>query len=292
MPGIKETKMSILFGLILLTTISVSCQKDTEHSLVKVNSLPNELHEISGLTLLSNNRLYAINDSGNDNTLFCLNQKGEVLQKIKIHGTKNIDWEDLAYDQEDNIYIGDFGNNANNRRDLVIYKVSEVLSGHNIVSKIEFSFEDQKKFPPKKKKFNFDVEAFIYFNGNFYLFTKNRGSISKETTKLYKVPAIPGKHIAQFIGSYKTCKDHSDCLITAAAINRSRNKIALLTHNKVFLLTNFKGDDLFEGTIQKIKLHHYSQKEGICFKNDSILFITDEKMGHQKAGLYEYTLTE
>lgn len=292
MHGIIEAKIVKLSYLILLMTATVSCQKGKNTDLIKISTLPKILHEISGITMLSDSNLYAINDSGNNNTLFCLNQKGKIVREIKIPKAKNIDWEDLAYDKEDNIYIGDFGNNANDRKDLVIYKVSGVLSNTMVTSKIEFIFEDQKKFPPKKKRLNFDVEAFVHLKGNLYLFTKNRGKKSKRVTKLYRVSTTPGKHIAKLIGTYETCKNYSNCLITGAAINQSEDKIALLTHNKVFLLSNFKGDNLFDGSIQKIALKHNSQKEGICFKNDSILFMTDEKTHHHKATLYKYILKE
>ncbi|MEW7290797.1 SdiA-regulated domain-containing protein [Aquimarina sp. 2304DJ70-9] len=289
MPGINEIKISKLTFFILLITITVSCQKNESTNFIKIHALPNAVHEISGIAKLPNNgTLYAINDSGNDNTLFAINEEGKIASKIKIKGAKNTDWEDLAYDQENNIYIGDFGNNHNQRKDLRVFKVSGILSNDISVSTIKFTFEDQKKFPPKKKNLNFDVEAFIYLNGSLYLFTKNRSSKFTGTTKLYKLPAVSGEHVAQLIGSYDTCDDPNDCFITGATINRSRNKIVLLTYNKLFVLSDFTPNNLFDGTIKKIKLNHYSQKEGICFKNDSILYITDEKMKHKKAGLYEY----
>lgn len=290
MHGIKEIRILKLSYFILLTTVTVSCQKGKMSDLVKVNTLPNSLHEISGVTTLSDDKLYAINDSGNDNTLFRLDHNGKVSDKIKIPEAINVDWEDLAYDRKENIYIGDFGNNNNDRKDLVIYKISGILSDTIITSKIEFVFEDQKNFPAKKKKFNFDVEAFIHLDGNLYLFTKNRIKKSKGITKLYKIPDSPGKYIAKLIGEYELCKNLSNCIITGATINRAQDKIVLLSHNKVFVLNNFKESALFDGDIQKIKLNHNSQKEGICFKNDSTLFITDEKMNHRKASLYEYTL--
>ncbi len=292
MPGIREINISKLSFFILLMTTSVSCQKDETSDLFKISKLPHAVHEISGITMLSDNNLYAINDSGNAPTLFCINQKGEILSEIKIPDAKNKDWEDLAYDHEDTIYIGDFGNNGNDRKDLKVYKVSGVLSGKISVSKIKFTFEDQKKFPPKKKHLNFDIEAFIHLNGDLYLFTKNRGKESVKTTKVYKLPAIPGKYTAKLIGKFETCKDPSDCLITGAAINKSQNKIALLTHNKIFLLRNFRKDNLLSAEITKIKLNHTSQKESICFKNDSTLFIADEKSRHKKATLYEFKLPQ
>ncbi|WP_109298738.1 SdiA-regulated domain-containing protein [Aquimarina sp. AU474] len=290
MLGIKEIKVTVLLYLMTLATFTVSCQKSEKTKLKRINTLSNHIGEISGITSLSKNQLFAINDSGNENILFQLNQEGEIIAEIKIPGTKNIDWEDLAYDHENNIYIGDFGNNANDRKNLVIYKVSGILSNQIAVSEIRFSLEDQKKFPPKKKNLNYDIEAFIYADESFYLFTKNRSSKFKGTTKLYKLAATPGTHTAKIIGTYNTCNDSSDCFITSATINKTKDKIALLTYNKLFIISDFQIDNVFEGSIQKIRLGHYSQKEGVCFKNDSVVFITDEKTKHKKAKLYEYPL--
>ncbi|MBQ0740360.1 hypothetical protein J9332_39385, partial [Aquimarina celericrescens] len=102
---------------------------------------------------------------------------------------------------------GDFGNNSNDRKDLNIYKVSGILSNSLSVSKIEFSYEEQKKFPPKKKELYFDVEAFIYLKNNLYLFTKNRSKKAKGITKLYKIPTTSGQHIAKLIGEYEICNN-------------------------------------------------------------------------------------
>ncbi|WP_299222862.1 hypothetical protein [uncultured Aquimarina sp.] len=279
----------ITFFLLLIISLPLSCQKKDNTDLIIINGLSKNVKEISGITkFTSDTLLYAINDSGNDNTLFCLNQKGKIIKKLKIPNSKNIDWEDLAYDHQNNIYIGDFGNNYNNRKDLVIYKVSGISSDDIEVSKTEFILEDQKKFPPGKKNKNFDIEAFVYRNGSFYLFTKNRSSKFDGETKLYKVSDTPGKQIAKLIGSYKTCDDPNDCFISGATINSAGDKIVLLTYNKIFILSNFEGDDLFNGTIKKIKLNHFSQKEGICFKNDSTLLIVDEKRKNMKGRLYEY----
>ncbi len=290
MPGIKEIKISTLLLYFLLSTTLVSCQKEGNSNFKKISKLSNVLSEISGITSLSNHKLYAINDSGNDPILFCLNQQGEILSELKIPESKNKDWEDLAYDTNGNVYIGDFGNNYNDRKDLTIYKVSGILSDRISTSKIEFIFEDQKKFPPKKRNFNFDVEAFICLNENLYLFTKDRSTNEVKTTKIYKIPSTPGKHIAKAVGQYEICKKSSGCSITAAAINRSQDKIALLTSNKIFLLKDFDKEDPFTQKLRKIKLNHFSQKESLCFINDTTLLISDEKSRYTKGNLYRYTI--
>ncbi len=287
---LKNLKLKISF-LLLSISLTVCCQKKNDTDLVIISNLSNSLKEISGITKFPNDAsIYAINDSGNSNTLFELDQKGKIINSFTIANSKNKDWEDMTYDDEGNIYIGDFGNNYNDRKKLTIYKVSDIHSVNPETTKIEFSLEDQKKFPPKKKNRNFDIEAFVYKNGSFYLFTKNRSSKFNGVTKLYKVSNKPGKLTAKLIGSYKTCDDHNDCFISGAAINSKGDKIALLTYNKIFIITDFIGDDLFNGTIEKIKLNHFSQKEGICFKNDSTLLIVDEKRKNTKGKLYEFSL--
>ena len=291
----KKIKLFILkitiFTLIIFLSLSASCQKKDTSDLSLVTSLPHSLGEISGITSIPMSKnLYAINDSGNENVLLSFNQKGKVIQTFKIPNSDNKDWEDITYDDQNNIYIGDFGNNDNKRKDLTIYKISGLSDNHLKASKIEFSLEDQKKFPPSKKNKNFDIEAFIYKEGYFYLFTKNRSSKFNGKTKLYKVPNKPGKQLAKLITSYKVCNDPNDCFITGAAINNEGTTIALLTYNKVLILSEFIGDNLFNGKVDTRKLHHSSQKESICFKNNNTLFIAEERTKKSKGNLYQYRL--
>ncbi|MCW5520399.1 hypothetical protein J1N09_11145 [Aureitalea sp. L0-47] len=259
-----------------------------------IHSLPGIMKEISGFESAEGETiLWSINDSGNDPKVYGYNPTTNKIDKtIRVVNAKNEDWEDLAIDTEGSIYIGDFGNNSNKRKNLAIYKLSSEAKkgGKYKAEKISFRYEDQKKFPPKRSKRNYDVEAFISFNDSLYLFTKNRSSKFDGTTKVYRLPDTPGEAIAELIGSYKTCSKKSTCMITAASINRSRTKIALLSHDKVWLLSEFEGDDFFGGKIEQISLQHDSQKESISFKNDSTLYIADERVSIYGGNIYELTL--
>ena len=109
-------KLIALFYVLLL-----AC--DTGN-LTVVTELPKSLREASGLEKIPNsNFLWMINDSGNKSILYGLNSSGEIIKQLKINA-KNKDWEDLASDSTGNIYIGDFGNNANERKKLTILKVN------------------------------------------------------------------------------------------------------------------------------------------------------------------------
>jgi len=92
--------------------------------------------------------------------------------------------------------------------------------------------------------------------------------------------------VASWIGSFKTCEDRSDCQITGAAIHQDSGKLALLSNNKVWIFSDYTGDDFTSGKIEKIKLHHTSQKESICFKNENELYIADERSHGRGGNLY------
>lgn len=272
-----------VFISIAYLAINTSCFNYGE--LDKIAHLSKSLSESSGIEQLSNKEeLWLINDSGNTNNLFQVNLEGKILDKVEVSGVKNEDWEDLTSDGISKLFIGEFGNNNNNRKDLAIYIINtSVITDSKVTPEIiQFSLEDQKAFPPKRSKRNFDIEAFFYANNHLYLLTKNRSSKFKGKTKLYKLPAKPGKFTAKLIGSYTTCSDKNDCVVTGADLSPDGKKLAILTHDSVFMVTNFN-HDFSNGTLTRNKLAHNSQKEAICFSQDgSKLYITDER--HKGAG--------
>jgi hypothetical protein len=278
-----------LIKTILFALLTLSCTQDYG-KLNLVIELPKILNEVSGITQ-NNNTLLMINDSNNPAVVYQYNISEKIIDTTyTIAKAKNKDWEDLTRDQKGNLYIGDFGNNLNKRKNLVIYKTN--LNAPQKTEIISFTLEDQKEFPPKKKNLNFDIEAFFYSNGNLYLFTRNRSSHFDGTTKMYKIPSESGIYIAKQIGTFKSCNDRKDCQITSAAIHEASNTVALLSYNKVWLISNYKKDHFLEGTIKEIKLGHSSQKEGITFKDANTLYITDERKGSTGRNLYTLEISK
>lgn len=265
-------------GFVIILFLLISCN---DYGQLKYEvKLPSKLRENSGIEkITANGLLWVIEDSGNKDHVYGLNDEGAIIKDIKLKNAKNVDWEDLASDKDGNLYIGDFGNNNNNRNDLRIYKISnpeKTKKDELEATRITFYYPEQLKFPPKKKKRYYDAEAFIYYQEHLYIFTKNRTNPYDGKTLLYKIPAQKGNHRAKLIGSFYTCDDSLHCSITAAAISPNNKKIVLLTHDKVWLFTDFKSDNFFKSTVKEIPLEHYSQKEGICFKDNKTLLISDE----------------
>lgn len=283
------------FSAIAIAFILLACQNASE-TITELYRLPKKLKEVSGIIYTEKDNLFwTLEDSGNPNKIYGLNvENGTVEQTITIENTLNVDWEDITKDPVGNLYIGDFGNNDNLRKDLCIYKIDKnSLTKKNAVPayKISFSYPEQKDFPPKKTALFFDVEGFFEYKNNFYLFTKNRSKGFDGTTFLYKIPNKAGFHQAALMGKFKTCDNYNHCVITSAAISPDASKVVLLAHDKIVLFENFKGDNFLNGTHTQLKLNHFSQKEAICFKNNETLIIADEKTNKAGGKVYEVSLT-
>ena len=281
---------------IVIAFILIACQSGSE-TLSTLYKLPKKLKEVSGIIYAEKDNLFwTLEDSGNANKIYGLNvENGTIEKTLTIENTSNVDWEDITKDKAGNLYIGDFGNNDNIRKDLCIYKIDKKsLNKENTIPayKISFSYPEQKMFPPKKTALFFDVEGFFEFKDNFYFFTKNRSKGFDGTVLVYKIPNKAGFHQAVLMGELKTCDNYNHCVITSAAISPDDSKVVLLAHDKVVLLENFEGDNFLNGKQSELKLDHFSQKEAICFKNNETLIIADEKTKKIGGNVYEASLSK
>lgn len=258
-----------------------------------IMDIPMELREVSGLAIDNEQNIFwMVNDSGNKPILYGLDENGAIIKEINIRA-KNRDWEDLTVDNEGNIYIGNFGNNTNDSKNLSILKISKDSLNANLKfitpEKISFTYPNQTKFPPKRDSRYFDCESMIFFKDSLYIFTKSRSSNNKGKTNLYQLPSKKGKYKAKHISTFNTC-DENSCWVTSADINDDGSKIALLTENSVFIFSNFNTTDFFKSEMKRYSFNHISQKESVCFKNDSTLYIADEYLGISGGNLYEFSL--
>lgn len=283
------------FFLLGTSIVLLACQQQSSTGLKTLYSLPKKLKEVSGITYFpQTNLIYTLEDSGNKNAIFAINSKGKLEKTITISNATNVDWEDITKDKNDNIYIGDFGNNDNERRDLCIYKINKNQLNKDVASaeyKISFSYPEQTEFPPKKKELFYDVEGFFEHGGYFYLFTKNRSKGFDGTAFIYKIKNASGTQKALKIGEFKTCNNYNHCVLTSATISPDGKKVVLLSHDKIVLFKGYKGDLFHKGTQTEISLDHFSQKEAIVFKDNNTLLIADEKTNKVGGNVYEFSLS-
>ena len=278
--------------LIYLLAFNFIFYGSTAQNIRIVTKIPEVLDETSGIEVSSDNEIWSFNDSGGEPKLYQIDTLGNLLNTVTVFPGTNKDWEDITQDNEGNMYIGDFGNNANSRTDLKIYKIKPPFDTSEEPEVISFSYEDQNAFPPSELRF--DCESVIWYQDNLYLFTKHRNL--PMATNIYKIPDTPGEYVATKVGSFLTGQameeenEFFDYWITAADLSPDNKKLALLSGNKVWLFTDFEDDNFFEGNVAIINLGDSTQKEGICFKNNFELYITDEYWSGSNIGRNLYLL--
>ena len=280
---------SIFFSLIMVCWCGVSY---AQVDLKVLGSLPPVLKETSGLAITKNGNLWTIVD-GKYPVLYNLSLTGEVKKVIYLNH-KNQDWEELTTDDTGNFYIGSFGNNKNDRRDLKIFKLpppDSITENFLSCGVIRFHYADQKSFPPPPQNMNYDMEAMIHFNNHLYLFSKNRTRPFTGYTKMYRLPDAPGDYVAELADSvYLGHGTMLDTWVTGAALSPDKKTLLLLSHDKVWLFTCFTSDRFLKGKMTTLQLNNFSQKEGICFKTNTELYVTDE-LTHNILGGNLYMLT-
>lgn len=295
--SIFENQISFMRNLLIaaIALFCTNCKQSAQQKIEVVTALPNEIKESSACEISkASDLVWTIEDQGNENLLFGFNKNGELIRKIRITNVENNDWEDLSSDDQGNLYIGDFGNNDNERQNLAIYKINAAdLNKEEVEASeiVQFYYPEQKDFPPKKKNKVFDVESFLVFNNQFYLFTKNRSSDFDGTTSIYRVEnnsqtKLPAKKLSEFV----TCDNFNHCAVTSAAISPDKKKVALLSSDKVWIFTDFKEDDFFSGNAKTIELENFTQKEGLCFETNESVLITDEAEKKGESLLYRLKL--
>jgi hypothetical protein len=98
------------------------------------------------------------NDSGNPPALFAIHRDGSVVREFRL-AVPNIDWEDIAADNEGHLYVGDIGNNGNLLAVRAIYRIDEPDPGKPTSQPLRPSVSVFYSFSRENR---FDAEGLIF----------------------------------------------------------------------------------------------------------------------------------
>ena len=278
-----------LFKILILLPFFASCQTVT---LRHVCTLPTEIQESSGLVVESPNVFWTHNDSGDKARLYQFDSTGVLRRTIVVKSAtnaSNVDWEDIALDAaKRNFYIGDFGNNGQSRKDLVIYKIPIPQSATTLFAtdtvnaeKIAFTYEDQPGFPPVDSLKYFDAEALTATTDSIYIYTKDFDVVPYQgKTRIYRLPTQAGAYMARLVkvletdGSWKY-----NGAITSAALG-SDGKMLLMSYQKLWAYTNYPNRQFWLGNKKELTfgLTQFAQREGVALApwDNCTVYITSE----------------
>jgi hypothetical protein len=231
--------------------------------------LSSHLKEISGLEFINDSILVAHNDSGNSPHLFLISHKGNVIKKILVSNATNIDWEDVASDDEF-LYIGDIGNNMNKRKDLKIYriKITDLLIADSVIaSPMHIAYADQKAYPPNKNERNFDSECLISAYGDLWIFTKNHSEPFDGYSKVYRFKFQSESYLEIPIFTSINMGTDGYYFDTPTAGDFQNDKFYLNTYNR-YLIFELKENEF--KLVKKKNFNDYNQKEALTIHNSSI----------------------
>lgn len=277
----------------------VTCSYETDNAgfdkqkmnVQRLGTLAPVLGECSGICPSPwSDHLLALNDSGGEAEIYEITTQGKLVKTYPVPDAVNRDWEEITTDAAGNVYIGDFGNNANRRKDLTIYKYTRgtpMLHGSDsgippvqdlqgpdpqggTTQKINFRFADQTFEPGEKKEY--DCEAFFWANDSLYLFTKSWEKGVK-MCRMYVLPDRPGHYVVS---------PREEVLlkaqVTGAAISPDARQFALISYGKIFLFGIENGKIGFRSPVACIKIAR-NQTEAIMFEDPDTLLFTNEQRG-------------
>jgi len=256
------------------------------------SKLSKKVNESSGV-ILYEDCLWTFNDSGGEPEIYKMDKKsGKVLKTVRIKNGENHDWEDITQDDE-YIYLGDFGNNRGNRKNLTIYKIlkRDIGKGKKVeveARKISFSYGDQESFTLKRQKNNFDCEAVTNFGDSLIIFSKDWAD---RKTRMYKLPKSEGTYSLEPVSSFDV-----NGLITGADYNKETGNIVLAGYKDyipfVFLFKGFDGNSfdcekVFRVNFPKMK---DAQTEGVVWMDEKNIIITCEETKRFKQSAFRFDL--
>ena len=135
-----------------------------------------ELTECSGIVASRQHPgiFWVHNDSGHHAVLYAIRESGEVVAVVPVAGAINIDWEDIADDDQGHLYIADTGNNYGMFPVRCIYQVEEPdpaaspVKPARVIEQYKYSYAGNR----------FDAEALFVRGGRLWIVSKPRGGQS------------------------------------------------------------------------------------------------------------------
>ena len=227
---------------------------------------------------------YTHNDSGNAPSVYAIKGDGAVLREYRIP-SKHTDWEDIAVDDQNRLYIGNIGNNDAQKTSVEVFRFSEP-------DLIEGAGKEKKKRKGKKPKDEdrsnevrvrvetswklsypdrpFDAESLFIHGDHGYVISKMPIGMP---AAIYRFPLDAGSEVKL----EKVAQLPVKAPVTGADLTSDGNRLAVLSVAGLYLF-DVGGDLTKAQTATPTVVPLPNRKlEGVCFGKDGIVITAESR---------------
>lgn len=212
------------------------------------------------------------NDGNRSYTLFAITREGRSLGSFQLAGVVVNDWEDIAIDGENHLYVGDVGNNDSRRFVVAVHQIDEPDP-----KAVDRTVKVKRSWQLRYPKVPFDCETLLVWQGHGYLVTKvfddARAEIYRFALKEQKQPLT-----LEFVTQLRI-----DSPVTGGDISADGTLLALVAKSGAFVY-RVNGDISKAGTMKpvhtKFRYDHPSGRggiEGCCFVPEGLLATSESR---------------
>jgi hypothetical protein len=129
------------------------------------------------------------NDSGNSPSLFAVRRSGAIVREFRLN-VPNVDWEDIAVDDQGHLYVGDIGNNGGWLAVRGVYRIDEPNPGRPATEPLRVQASTFYRFAHGDR---FDAEGLVYDpnSGSAVIIAKRFDGREAELFAISFQPAAP-----------------------------------------------------------------------------------------------------
>jgi hypothetical protein len=224
------------------------------------------IKESSGICPDGSGHFFTMNDDS-DSCLYRFGLAGEDLGSFCL-SAGNQDWEEICRAPDGRIFVGDFGNNLNRRKNLQILITRAEKEGKPEI--LQFRYPEQIQHPPLNPfTWDFDCEAMVFEHDSLWLFTKNKDG---KSSGLYVLPAKPGTFAA-----VKVAEIPLQGTVTAATLLPDGRELALLVYRKIYFFSLRNGLREIASPDICLSAPQIRQSEAICYISRDSLLLSNEQ---------------
>ncbi|WP_435016847.1 hypothetical protein TA3x_004428 [Tundrisphaera sp. TA3] len=208
------------------------------------------------------------NDSGNPPALFAVRRNGQLIRSYRV-AAPNLDWEDIAADDDGNLYIGEIGNNDLRLSVRAIYRIAEPDPTRPSDDAIPLASATYFRYPDKDR---FDAEALFISGGRAFLIAKRSDKLD---AALYSVPLDPPAPVghpvtAKRVGTLPGCTEP----VTGADLSPDGQLLAVVTNSVVRV---YRDQASKRWGLSRIVAFQAKDVEGICWDGMDLILASEDR---------------